>query len=88
VLAGYQPLAGEHAYWSGEEPQAMLIDEVEAIWSAIAERDDWQPLQSKVAALRAMGDALGEPPRPAGHARRARHTSAVEKGRHLRVYFA
>ncbi len=45
----------------------MLIDEVEAIWAAIAERDDWQPLYDKVAALRRMGDALGEPPAPAGH---------------------
>jgi hypothetical protein len=46
----------------------MLIDEVEAIWAAIAERDDWQPLADKIAAVRAMGDALGEPPEPAGHA--------------------
>ena len=40
-------------------PQAMLIDEVEAIWAAIAERDDWQPLAAKIAAVRAMGEALG-----------------------------
>jgi len=45
----------------------MLIDEVEAIWSAIAERDDWQPLHDKIAAVRRMGAALGEPPRPADH---------------------
>ena len=25
----------------------MLIDEVEAIWAAIAERDDWSPLQAE-----------------------------------------
>ena len=40
----------------------MLIDEVEAIWAAIAERDDWQPLDAKIAAIRRMGEALGEPP--------------------------
>jgi hypothetical protein len=40
----------------------MHIDEVEAIWAAIAERDDWEPLYAKVAAIRAMGDAHGEPP--------------------------
>ena len=45
----------------------MLIDEVETIWSAIAERDDWVPLHAKLAALRRMGEALGEPPLPAGH---------------------
>ena len=37
----------------------MHIDEVEAIWAAIAERDDWAPLHAKVAAVRAMGEALG-----------------------------
>ncbi|KRA82880.1 protein adenylyltransferase SelO family protein [Altererythrobacter sp. Root672] len=67
VLAGYPAVADDHPYWSAEAPQSMLIDEVEAIWSAIAERDDWQPLHDKVAAIRTMGDALGEPPEPAGH---------------------
>ncbi|MGZ3233791.1 MAG: protein adenylyltransferase SelO family protein [Croceibacterium sp.] len=66
-LAGYQPLPDDgHPYWSGPAPQAMLIDEVEAIWSAIAERDDWQPLNDKIAAVRRMGEALGEPLAPAG----------------------
>ncbi|OYW44194.1 MAG: selenoprotein O [Sphingomonadales bacterium 32-68-7] len=69
ALAGYEPLASEHPYWSGVAPQTMLIDEVEAIWSAIAEGDDWQPFDAKVSAVRAMGAALGEPPLPAGHAR-------------------
>ena len=36
----------------------MLIDEVEAIWSAIAERDDWSPLQAKIVAIREYGAAL------------------------------
>jgi uncharacterized protein YdiU (UPF0061 family) len=67
ALAGYEALACDDPYWSEPQPQAMLIDEVEAIWSAIAERDDWQPLHDKVAAVRRMGAALGEPPRPAGH---------------------
>ncbi|MBT2133223.1 YdiU family protein [Croceibacterium sp. LX-88] len=66
-LASYSAVTNDHPYWSGDAPQAMLIDEVEAIWSAIAERDDWQPLHDKVAAVRMMGDALGEPPEPAGH---------------------
>ena len=46
----------------------MLIEEVEAIWSAIAERDDWGPLEAKIAAIRRMGEAHGIPPAPAGHA--------------------
>jgi uncharacterized protein YdiU (UPF0061 family) len=47
-----------HPYWEANAPQSMLIDEVEAIWAAIAERDDWGPLFAKVDAVRAMGDAL------------------------------
>lgn len=39
----------------------MLIDEVEAIWAPIAERDDWTLLHDKVARVRAMGRALADP---------------------------
>jgi serine/tyrosine/threonine adenylyltransferase len=67
ALDGYSALADDHPYWSGEAEQSMLIDEVEAIWAAIAERDDWQPLVAKVAAVRELGEALGEPPAPGGH---------------------
>jgi len=66
-LAEYSPVTDDHPYWAGTAPQSMLIDEVEAIWAAIAERDDWQPLHGKVAQVRAVGDALGEAPTPAGH---------------------
>ena len=49
-----------HPYWSDAAPCAMHIEEVEAIWTAIAERDDWQPLQEKVAAIRRMGEAMAQ----------------------------
>jgi uncharacterized protein YdiU (UPF0061 family) len=49
-----------HDYWSDPEPCSMHIDEVEAIWSAIAERDDWQPFEDKVRAVRRMGEAMGQ----------------------------
>ena len=65
ALAGYDGDAG-HPCWEEPAPQTMLIDDVEAIWGAIAERDDWAPLHAKLAALKLMGDALGEPPLPAG----------------------
>ena len=42
----------------GREPCSMHIEEVEAIWSAIAERDDWQPFNDKVTAVRLMGEAM------------------------------
>jgi uncharacterized protein YdiU (UPF0061 family) len=57
LLEGRQVLP-THAYWSDPHPCSMRIDEVEAIWSAIAERDDWQPLEEKVRAVRRMGEAL------------------------------
>jgi serine/tyrosine/threonine adenylyltransferase len=67
ALEGYEGVAVDNAYWSGETAPSMLIDEVEAIWAAIAERDDWRPFNAKIAAVRALGDALGDPPPPAGH---------------------
>jgi uncharacterized protein YdiU (UPF0061 family) len=67
ALAGYSAVTDDQPYWSGSAPQSMLIDEVEAIWAAIAERDDWQPLTAKVAAVRDMGAAHGQPPGPACH---------------------
>jgi serine/tyrosine/threonine adenylyltransferase len=59
LLTEYRPVSGatDDPYWSVAEPCSMLIDEVETIWAAIAERDDWQPLMTKVDAIRAMGDA-------------------------------
>ena len=67
AMASYRPVADNHPYWNDAAPQSMLIEEVEAIWSAIDERDDWQVLADKVAALRRMGDAHGPAPLPAGH---------------------
>ena len=59
VLAEYEPIpeGRSHPYFAGE-PCAMLIDEVEAIWSAIDRDDDWGPFHAKIAAIRAMGEAL------------------------------
>ncbi len=67
TLSNYDPAADDHAYWHAGVPQSMLVDEVEAIWSAIDERDDWAPLSQKIEEIRQMGFAHGTPPRPAGH---------------------
>ena len=47
-----------HAYWSDDQPCSVHIEEVEAIWSAIADNDDWQPFDNKVRAVRRMGEAM------------------------------
>jgi len=59
AIAAYQPQVQlDHDYWSDEAPCSMHIDEVEAIWAAIDERDDWSPLHAKVEAVRRIGEAL------------------------------
>lgn len=48
----------DHDYWQSDAPCSMHIEEVETIWEAIAQNDDWQPLTRKVEAIRVMGRAL------------------------------
>ena len=47
-----------HPYFAGDHPETMLIDEVEALWQPIADKDDWQPLAKKLTAIRHMKAAL------------------------------
>jgi uncharacterized protein YdiU (UPF0061 family) len=47
-------------------PPSLVIDEVERLWSAIAQYDDWSPLMAKIEAIRAFGTRLGPAPSPAG----------------------
>jgi len=47
-----------HPYWTDAEPCSMHIDEVEALWAAVAEQDDWQPIKRKVNTIRRMGEAM------------------------------
>jgi uncharacterized protein YdiU (UPF0061 family) len=60
AIAGFAAIPGarDHPYWREDAPCSLHIEEVEAIWSAIDERDDWTPLHAKVAAVRRMGAAL------------------------------
>jgi uncharacterized protein YdiU (UPF0061 family) len=39
------------AYFSRAEPEELLIDEIEAIWAAIAGQDDWSAFETKLAAI-------------------------------------
>ncbi|MCM8556333.1 protein adenylyltransferase SelO family protein [Sphingomicrobium sediminis] len=52
------PDARSHEYWSDEAPCSMHIEELEARWDAIADKDDWAPVEAKVAAIRRMGEAM------------------------------
>ena len=44
-------------YFERKDPCTMRIEEVEGIWAPIAERDDWEPFERKIADVRAMGVA-------------------------------
>lgn len=60
ALRGYAP-AGEDndALWQEDAAPSLIIDEVERIWTAIDEKDDWAPCHEKIAAIRRLGRALG-----------------------------
>lgn len=63
LLRGYEATAAlDDPLWREDAAPTLVIDEVERIWAAIDERDDWSPLNEKIAAIRRLGDALGEPP--------------------------
>jgi len=61
-LAAFAPDRPERLndpWFARSEPEEMLIDEVEAIWAAIAERDDWAPFKDKLAGIEAARCAWG-----------------------------
>lgn len=65
ALAEYQPQAGAslaHPYFQARSPCTLLIDEVEALWAPIAERDDWTALDAKLAHIAQMAEAYGTTP--------------------------
>jgi uncharacterized protein YdiU (UPF0061 family) len=61
ALAGYDPDRPERldaAYFARSEPEELLYDEIEAIWAAIAEGDDWSPFHAKIARTGEAREAL------------------------------
>ena len=48
----------DDAHFQGDGPCSLLIDEIEAIWRHIDERDDWSAFEAKVAQIRAFGALL------------------------------
>jgi serine/tyrosine/threonine adenylyltransferase len=62
VLADYQtPATTGNDYWASTRPCSMLIEEVETIWAAISNDDDWNPLYQKIDEVRKMGEAHWKP---------------------------
>jgi serine/tyrosine/threonine adenylyltransferase len=53
AFAADRPGRLEADYFAGSEPEELLYDEIEGLWAAIADRDDWAPLEAKLAAIEA-----------------------------------
>ena len=47
----------DHPYFARERPRTMLIDEMEALWAPIAERDDWSALYAALDEIEEMRQA-------------------------------
>ena len=65
ALERYQPaedLNLDHPYFARERPRSMLIEQMEAIWAPIAERDDWSLFQTTLAEIAEMRQAYGIKP--------------------------
>ena len=63
ALAGLEPMDAtqlQAPYFASGRPCTLLIDEVEAIWAPIAERDDWSAFEAKIAAIRQMREAIAK----------------------------
>lgn len=43
-----------HEYFKRDEPETLLIDEIEKIWKAISEKDDWNLFEDKIQSLRSF----------------------------------
>lgn len=49
-----EPEKNLHPYFQRENPETLLIDEIEAIWKPIAEHDDWTLFNNKIQSLRLL----------------------------------
>ncbi len=58
LLELYEPVTLDiSSYYASEAPCTLYIDEIESIWSAVAQTDDWSPFTEKISQIRAMGAA-------------------------------
>lgn len=52
------PQALNQTYFQQAEPASLIIDEVETLWAAIAQQDDWSLFDAKIGDIEALGMAL------------------------------
>ncbi len=54
-----KPARLAHPYFQRPSPTSLVIEEVERLWDAIVERDDWSLFEAKLADINQMREALG-----------------------------
>ncbi|WP_296679049.1 protein adenylyltransferase SelO family protein [Novosphingobium sp.] len=59
AAAAHEPAGHSDPVWDEPAPPSLVIEQVEAIWEAIAGGDDWHPLQQMISDIRRLGSALG-----------------------------
>ncbi|SED22685.1 Uncharacterized conserved protein YdiU, UPF0061 family [Rhizobiales bacterium GAS188] len=62
ALEGYAAAptsAASDAYFAAERPVTLLYDDIEALWAAIAERDEWSLFEQKLAEIERVRLAYG-----------------------------
>jgi len=62
LLASYQMLRPERLaapMFAEPEPEELLYDQIETLWAAIAERDDWSLFEAKLARIEAARQGWG-----------------------------
>ena len=52
------PEALQHPYFDGEKPCTLLIEEIESLWEAIAQDDDWSLFHAKLDEIEVMRSVL------------------------------
>ena len=65
MAAGFavdRPERLDHPYFSADRPTSLVIEEIEALWEPIAEKDDWSAFEQKLADTRTMAEAYGFDP--------------------------
>jgi hypothetical protein len=62
LLMAYEPAGPQkldHPRFAESQPETLLIDEIEAIWSRIAENDDWSAFNAKLGLIETYRQILG-----------------------------
>jgi serine/tyrosine/threonine adenylyltransferase len=62
TFATARPELLDHPVFARARPPTLVIDEIEALWRAIDERDDWSPFEQKIREIRELGAALALAP--------------------------